>query len=87
MLTLVERQGLPFAGPPSYEMVSRRLSALEVDPQSYFLHKREQKARPSKSGNVNSVPKKIYFTPKKLKSEIAEDLGIPFLAPATQADA
>jgi hypothetical protein len=68
-------------------MVSRRLSASEVDPRSYFLRKREQNARPSKSGNVESGPKKIYLTPKKLKSEIAQDLGIPFLSPATQADA
>ena len=92
---LVHSMMVPFTGPPSYDTVAQRFSLSQPDPQAYFNRKRAQEATPySLSYDRQGNPK--YPKDKNLsigdiehgtlETTIAEEIGIPYLSKATEAD-
>ena len=85
--------GLPYTAPPSYEMISRRLSS-NVDPQAYFTRKRQLEARERGEfvdiHDIGNDPEDydVLITDiqhETLETTISEELGIPYLSKAAQA--
>lgn len=88
---------LPYSGPPSYETISRRFSSSNVDPQAYFINKRQQAAKErgeyTDIHDIGGVDPRDYdvlisdVDKEKLRGEIAEIVGIKYLAEATVEEA
>ncbi len=87
---------VPFSGPPTYDTIARRFSS-HPNPLAFFAHKRQQEARDRGEfidihdvGGVDPEDFDVLITDvndEKLRSEIAEAVGIQYLAKATEADA
>lgn len=86
----------PYSGPPSYETIARRFSS-PVDPQTYFNRKHEQEAiergeledfhdlaRPDPTDYDILITDVDY---SKLRHEISEVVGIPYLSLASKEEA
>ena len=86
---------LPYSGPPSYEMVSRRFAS-QVDPQGYFARKREQETlQRGKFTDIHDITPEegIYpdeydvlltdITHETLMKAISDEIGIVYLSEAT----
>ena len=86
----------PYTGPPTYDTLAQRFSS-SPSPLAFFINKRQQEARDRGEfidiHDVGGVDPKDYdvlitdIDSKKLRSEIAEVIGIPYLAKASEADA
>ena len=89
----------PYSGPPSYDTIAQRFSSSHVDPQSYFSRKRQQEAKdrgefsdihdvhPEYSPDPNEYDVVLSdVTHEKLKSSIAEELGITYLSKAVDVE-
>ncbi|RPB15818.1 hypothetical protein P167DRAFT_602907 [Morchella conica CCBAS932] len=86
---------LPYSGPPNYDTIARRFSS-NVDPQAYFTRKRQQEAKDrGEFVDIHDIGRDpsdydVLITDVKhetLETTIAEELGIPYLSKATDADA
>jgi hypothetical protein len=85
----------PYSGPPSYDTIFRRFSS-NVDPQAYFTRKRQQEAKErGEFIDIHDIGRDpsdydVLITDIKhetLETTIAEELGIPYLSKATEAQA
>lgn len=86
----------PYTGPPTYDTLARRFNS-SPSPLAFFINKRQQEARDRGDfidiHDVGGVDPKDYdvlitdIDSNKLRSEIAEVIGIPYLAKASEADA
>ncbi len=87
---------VPFSGPPTYDTVAQRFSSYP-NPLAFFARKRQEEARDRGEfvdihdiGGVDPKDFDVLITDiddEKLRSEIAEVMGIQYLAKATEADA
>jgi hypothetical protein len=87
---------VPFSGPPTYDTIARRFSS-HPNPVAFFVHKSQQEARDRGEfidihdvGGVDPKDFDILITDVnegKLRSEIAEVVGIQYFAKATKAEA
>lgn len=86
----------PYSGPPSYDMIARRFSPIEVDPQAYFTRKRQQAGMERDIsidiGDIGRDPSGYDVLIKDVKHEtlettVAEELGIGYQSKAQEADA
>lgn len=87
----------PYSGPPSYDTIARRFSSDVVDPQAYFIRKRQQEAKDRGEyvdihdiGGVDPEDFDVLISDvddEKLRGEIAETVGIPYHAEAAKEDA
>lgn len=77
-------------------MIARRLSSSQVDPQAFFISKREQEAKDRgefvdiHEGGIGPADYDVLITDishQTLETTIAEELGIPYLSKATESDA
>ena len=88
---------LPYSGAPSYDMIARRFSSSQIDPQAYFARKRQQDARDRGEfidihdvGSADPADYDVLLSDvddKKLRTQIAELVGMPYHAKATAEDA
>jgi hypothetical protein len=87
---------IPYTGPPSYDTIARRFSS-HPNPLAFFIRKTKQEAIDRGEfidiHDVGGVDPKDYdvlitdIDSEKLRSKIAEFIGIQYLAKATEADA
>ncbi|KAH0609461.1 uncharacterized protein H6S33_012947 [Morchella sextelata] len=91
----VHSMQVPYSGPPSYDTIFRRFSS-NVDPQAYFTRKRQQEAKErGEFIDIHDIGRDpsdydVLITDIKhetLETTIAEELGIPYLSKATDAQA
>ena len=77
-------------------MIAHRFSSSQIDPQTFFTHKRQQDAKDRgefadiQEGGIGSEDYDILITDishQKLETTIAEELGIPYLSQVAVADA
>jgi hypothetical protein len=91
---------VPYSGPPSYDTIRRRFSLSHPDPQDFVIRQRQQEAlERGEFTDIHDVDPEYSPDPTeydvlltdithgKLESTIAEELGIPYLSKATEADA
>ena len=92
---LIHSMQPPYAGPPTYETIARRLSS-QTDPQRYFASKRQQEAINRGAfvdiHDVGRDPKDydVLISDVKhetLETKVAEELGIPYLSKAAESQA
>ena len=83
----------PFSGPPCYDTIARRLSSSQVDPEAFLRRKRQQEAKDrgeffdfhDVDPEYNKPSPDEYdallsdITHEKLRTSVAEVLGIPYL--------
>jgi hypothetical protein len=87
---------VPFFGPPTYDTIARRFSSYP-NPLAFFARKRQEEARDRGEfvniydiGGIDPKDFDVLITDidnEKLRFEIAEVIGIQYLAKATKADA
>ena len=87
---------VPFSGPPTYDTVARRFSSYP-NPLGFFARKHQEEARDRGEfvdihdiGGIDPKDFDVLITDidnKKLRSEVAEVVGIQYLAKATEAEA
>jgi hypothetical protein len=86
----------PYDGLPSYDTIARRFSSSQVDPQVFFTRKRQQEAQERGEFidihdiGIDPNDYDVLITDVKhetLETTVAEELGIPYLSKATEADA
>lgn len=87
----------PYSGPPSYDMIARRFSSSQVDPQDYINRKHQQEAKERGEyfdihdiGGVDPMDYDVLISDvddEKLQGEVAEIVGIQYHAEATKGDA
>ena len=87
---------VPFSGPPSYATINRRFSS-ESNPIDFFAKKKAKEAIECGQfidiHNIGGVDPKDYdvlikdMSDNKLRTEIAELLGVPYLQKATEDEA
>lgn len=87
---------VPFSGPPTYDTIARRFSSYPNLP-AFFARKHQEEARDRGEfvdihdiGGIDPKDFDVLITDindEKLRSEIAEVVGIQYLAKATEADA
>lgn len=95
-LTSTRAIQVPFSGPPTYDTVARRFSSYP-NPLAFYAQKRQEDARDRGEfvdihdiGGIDPKDFDVLITDideEKLRSEIAEVMGIQFLAKATEEDA
>ena len=86
----------PFIGTPTYDTIAQRFSLSQPDPHAYFKRKRDQDAIVhgrflNRYEDANDpYDYDLWITDvnhKTLETDIAEEIGIPYLSEATEAEA
>ncbi|KAI5776451.1 hypothetical protein EDC01DRAFT_461521 [Geopyxis carbonaria] len=85
--------GLPFTGPPSYDTIARRFSG-DVDPQAYFARQRqEDRGEYVDIHDIGGIDPEDFdvlisdVDDARLRTEVAEVVGIPYHAQAIMKEA
>jgi hypothetical protein len=88
---------VPYSGPPSYDTINRRFSSHYPNPLAFFARKRQEEARDRGEfvdirdiGGPDPKDFDVLITDiddEKLRTEVADVMGIPYLVKATGADA